>query len=96
MTEYTTVKLKYKLQQQSAFVVNGVPQGGQQVKVYYASCGHCNRVLAQFNPEDSFVNIANYCKAKLATEFKYCPSCGYRLGYTMDVLDATTEVSTEV
>lgn len=75
------------MQQQSTVIINGQPQGGKQVKVYFVKCKDCGRILAQFNPGESIQNIITYCKEKLAKEIIYCPACGNKLIYSMDILN---------
>lgn len=87
MPEYSTAILEQVQQQQSTMVINGIPQDGQTVTVYLAKCKACNRILAQFNPGDSISNVIQYCKHKLAQDFIYCPTCGRKLNYSMDIID---------
>ena len=91
MSDYSTAIIEQTQQQQSTMVINGIPQGGQMVTVYSAKCKSCNRLLAQFNPGESIVNVVQYCKQKLAQDFTYCPSCGCKLNYTMDIIDVKEE-----
>lgn len=87
MENYSTALIDSVMQQQATMIVNGQPQGGQMVRVYYVKCKNCDRMLAQFNPGEHFINIVNYCKQKLAPDFIYCPTCGCKLNYTMDIID---------
>lgn len=86
MTCFSTVKLNKVHQQQATSIINGVPQGIQDVSFYQANCLGCGRVLAQFNQGDSLIDIARYCQDKLAKEFIYCPACGCKLVYSTDVI----------
>lgn len=67
------------------FIVNGVPQ---KAFAYVVNCNHCGRVIAQYNPGDPLKAVIQHARNVLAKDMVYCPTCGYKLGYYMDIIDA--------
>lgn len=96
MTDFSAVTLTKVRQQQATSIINGVPQGVHDISFYQANCESCGRVLAQFNQGDLLIDIANYCQSKLAKEFLYCPACGCKLVYSVDVITLGADQIQEV
>lgn len=79
---------KTRIQTQT-IIINGVPQTAPEVIQYFVECSHCKRILGQFNPGDPLNAVIDVCKNQVAKDLIYCPTCGYKLDYTMDILELT-------
>ena len=88
MDNIAIAELKSQEQVMSTITINGIPQGGQKVKQYFIQCSNCSRVLGQFNPGDPLIGVIEACKNQASKDMIYCPTCGCKLSWTMDILDS--------
>lgn len=96
MDTYAIASLETKEVMSQQVIINGVPQGGVKQKVYFVKCGNCDRVIGQFNPGDPFVAVIDFINTNLSKDIVYCPTCGSKLWYTANIIDAEIkEVTTD-
>ncbi len=85
-------KLRREVKQVATIVINGEPQGYQEVEYYHLVCPSCGRVITEFQPGLSELDIIKGLTEKDTQEalYKmnaYCPSCGQKLSYDREVID---------
>ena len=79
--------LNYRiLEEVNTMLINGQPitQKLQHEEVY---CGNCNRLLFKFAPEDLLQSRRSYLENVGKKDLVYCPSCGSKLNYAIDIID---------
>lgn len=91
LEKIATALLQTRQVQQQQVIVNGVPQGGQIVNQYFIQCSYCNRILGQFNPGDPVPAVIKICKDQVSKDLIYCPTCGSKLHYGMDIIAVKEE-----